>query len=98
MSEEFVRKYVYEADKRRFDERLDTVISRFEAKVNQAVERMELNMDAHMAKVDGALSEMRGELKAMNAKINNISRDVALIMTIIGLIVSGISIYFSMPH
>lgn len=98
MSEEFVRKDVYEADKRRFEERLDAVVSRFEAKVDRAVERMELKMDAYMARVDGTLAKMEGHLDAMDSKINNVSRNVALIMTIFGLIISGISIYFSMPH
>ena len=98
MNEEFVRKDVYASDNRRFEDRLDTAVSRFEAKVDRAIERMEMKMDAYMANVDGSLAKMEGRLDAMDAKISNISRNVMLIMTIIGLITSGISIYFSMPH
>ena len=98
MSEEFVHKDLYEADKRRFEEKLDTVVSRFESKAERTVERMELKMDAYMARVDGAIAKMEGRLDAMDATINNISRNVTLIMTIFGLIISGISIYFSMPR
>ena len=98
MNEEFVYKSVHNAEMRRMDERIDTAVSRFEAKADRMVERMELKMDAYMARADGVLAKMEGRLDAMDAKINNVSRNVMLIMTIFGLIISGISIYFSMPH
>ena len=78
--------------------RNDAAINRMEQRFEAAVERMYTKLDAHMARVDGVISRMEGRLDAMDAKISNVSRNVALILTIFGLIISGISIYFSMPH
>lgn len=78
--------------------RTDAAINRMEQRLEAAVERMDTKLDAHMARVDGVIGRMEGRLDAMDAKISNISRNVALIMTIFGLVISGISIYFSMPR
>ena len=96
MTDEFVRKDIHHMEIRRLDEKIDEKISRIEQKLDVAVERMDLRMEAHMAKIDSVIGRMEGRLDAMDAKINNISRNVALILTIFGLIMSGISIYFSM--
>ena len=95
MSENFVQKDIHDMQIKRLDEKIDEKVGRIEQKLDAAVERMELRMEAHMACVDGVIARMEGRMEAMDAKISNISCNVALIMTIFGLIMSGINIYFS---
>ncbi|MBQ7559382.1 MAG: hypothetical protein IJT20_03950 [Synergistaceae bacterium] len=51
-----------------------------------------------MANVNAMLAEMRGDLKAMNARLTNMGWTIILAVALMGLILTGVSIYFSMPH
>lgn len=87
MEVEYVYKNVYDGEIRRIDE-----------KIENAITRMESKSDAYMARVDGAIAEMRGEIKAMNARITNMGWTITLAVAVMGLVLTGVSIYFSMPH
>ena len=85
VSEEFVRKDVYNVEIRRIDERLDAAVSRIELKADAAVARMENKTDAFMA-------DMNGRILAIEAKLDSISQNTVLIMTITGLVISAVTI------
>ena len=87
MNEEFVHKNVYELEKRRLEERME-----------HSIERNDARTDYFMANVNAMLAEMRGDLKAMNARLTNMGWTIILAVALMGLILTGVSIYFSMPH
>ena len=87
MNEELVYKNVYELEKRRMEDKME-----------HSIERNDARTDYFMARVEGTLSRMEGRLDAMDAKISNMGRTITLTVAIMGLILTGVSIYFSMPH
>ena len=50
------------------------------------------HMRADVQNIRGDVRKMQGEMSALNSKVDNISRNVALIMTIAGLAISAVSI------
>ena len=87
METEYVYKNVYDIEVRRIDE-----------KIENAVTRMEAKSDAYMARVDAAIGRMEGRLDAMEAKISNVTWTITLLATVLGLALTGLSIYLAIPH
>jgi len=94
METEYVYKNVYDIEVRRIDE-----------KIENAVTRMEAKSDAYMARVEGAIaqmhgeiSEIRGEVKAVRAQVSNMGWTITLTVTLMGLALTCVNIYFAMPH
>lgn len=90
----------------RMEARSETILARMEASLeeqkaqNAAFREYVSNelseMRKEMLKNHGSLTadmkQLRGEMSALNSKVDNISRNVALIMTISGLAISAVSI------
>ena len=87
MNEEFVHKNVYELEKRRLEE-----------KIEHSIERNDARTDYFMARVDASLAEMRGDIKAIRAEVSTMGWTITLAVALMGVILTGVSIYFSMPH
>ncbi len=87
MNEEFIYKNVFDVEVRRIDEKIENAVSRMEAK-----------SDAYMARVDGAIAEMRGDIKAIRAEVSTMGWTITLAVALMGVILTGVSIYFSMSH
>lgn len=84
MNEEFVHKNVYELEKRRLEERME-----------HSIERNDMRTDYFMANVNAMLAEMRGDLKAMNARLTNMGWTITLAISIVGIVLAGMSIYIT---
>jgi len=94
MERECVYKDFYDVEIRRVDEKIENAITRMEAK-----------SDAYMARVEGAIaqmrgeiSEMRGDVKAISSQVSNMGWTITLTVTLMGLALTCVNIYFAMPH
>ncbi len=107
MNDEFVRKDVFEAEVRRLDEHFDSAVSRMEAKIDAGISEMKAqnaafrehvsnelaDMKGKILAMDGKISAMDGKISALQAKVDNISGNVVLIMTIAGIVISGLTLF-----
>lgn len=99
MSEEFVIKDVYDVEIRRIDEKIDATVNRIESKLEASLAEIKAQNASFREHVSNELSDMRADMKkmdgrmsALEAKVDNISRNVGLIMTLFGLAISAVTI------
>ncbi len=100
MNDEFVRKDVFEAEVRRLDEHFDSAVSRMEAKIDAGISEIKAQNATFREHVTNELSGMNekilamdGKISALQAKVDNISGNVVLIMTIAGIVISGLTLF-----
>lgn len=96
MNEEYVRKDVFDVELRRLDERFDAALSRMEAKIDAGISEMKAQNATFREHVTNELSDMNSKISALQAKVENITGNVALIMTIIGTVIAGITLFIQL--
>ena len=87
----------------RIELKTDAAVARMEAKTDAYMEKMEMKLEAAMSEmkaqnasfreyVSNELSDMNVKISTVEAKVDNISCNVALIMTVFGLAFSAAAI------
>ena len=87
MNDDCLNREVFEAERRRIDDRIDTILGRINDK-----------LDAHMARIDARFARMEGEIKAMKSDINHIAGNVIWTVSIISVIFGVISAVIQVWH
>lgn len=83
MSEEFVKKDVYDVEIRRIDERIDAAVSRIELKTDAAVARMENKTDAFITEINKRISELDSRVNVMRWDFAFIIITVCLVFSVL---------------
>lgn len=110
MDEDFVRKDIHDTEIRRIDERITGAVSRIESKLDLHIAMIDAmiaemkaentdhraNLGASISEIRGNMRELQGEMLALSAKVDSVTRNVTLIMTISGLLFALISIFIQM--
>jgi len=101
MERECVYKDFYDVEIRRVDEKIENAITRMEAKSDAYMARVEgaiAQMRGEISEMRGEISEMRGDVKAISSQVSNMGWTITLTVTLMGLALTCVNIYFAMPH